>query len=84
MSDAVDPPIEVPASEVKNAWHEFVDLVSRGRQEVVVTRYGKPVIKLVPVDDKPAQLFGLQAGSVQTVGDIVAPLTEPWEAATGD
>lgn len=41
--------IEVPASEVKNAWHEFVDRVSGARQEIVVTRYGKPVMKLSPI-----------------------------------
>ena len=30
----------VPASEVKNAWHEFVDRVSRAREEIIVTRDG--------------------------------------------
>ncbi len=39
---------EVPASEVRNAWHEFVDRVSQAREEIVVTRSGKPVMKLTP------------------------------------
>lgn len=73
---------EVPASEVKNAWHEFVDRVSRTREEVVVTRYGKPVMKLSPIDEPEAQpgIFGFLAGTVTVHGDIVAPTGEEWEA----
>jgi prevent-host-death family protein len=73
---------EVPASEVKNAWHEFVDRVSRAREEIVVTRYGKPVMKLSPIDepeDLPG-IFGFLSGTVTVHGDIVAPTGEEWEA----
>ena len=72
---------EVPASVVKNSWHEFVDRVSRTREEIVVTRYGKPVMKLTPVDEahRP-RLFGFLAGTVSIHGDIVAPIDEAWEA----
>jgi prevent-host-death family protein len=73
-------PMEVPASEVKNAWHEFVDLVSRGRQEVIVTKYGRPIMKLVPVDNPAPKLVGLMAGTLVVVGDIVEPLDEVWES----
>ncbi len=73
---------EVPASEVKNAWHEFVDRVSQAREEIVVTRYGKPVMKLSPIEkseDQPG-IFGFLAGTVTVHGDIVAPTGEVWEA----
>jgi prevent-host-death family protein len=74
--------IEVPASEVKNAWHEFVDRVSQAREEIVVTRYGKPVMKLSPIDEPEDQsgIFGYMAGTVTVHGDIVAPSGEVWEA----
>lgn len=73
---------EVPASEVKNAWHEFVDRVSRAREEIVVTRYGKPVMKLSPIDAQEHQpgIFGVLAGTVTIHGDIVAPTGDTWEA----
>lgn len=74
--------IEVPASEVKNAWHEYLDRVSQAREEIVVTRYGKPVVKISPVEeseDRPG-LFGALAGTVTVRGDIVAPTGEKWEA----
>lgn len=76
----------VPASEVKNAWHEYLDRVSRERQEVVVTRYGKPVAKLVPIDAgegedaAPPSLFGWMRGTVTFSGDVLAPIDETWDA----
>lgn len=73
---------EAPASEVKQAWHEYMDRVSRGRQEIVVTRYGKPVMKLSPMEDRPssASFFGYLAGTVTIHGDVVAPSGEAWES----
>lgn len=73
---------EVPASEVKNAWHEFVGRVSQAREEIIVTRYGKPVMKLTPVEeseDRPG-IFGFLAGTVTSHGDVVASTGEVWEA----
>lgn len=74
--------VEVPASEVKNAWHEFVDRVSQAREEIVVTRYGKPIMKLTPIEAPEAGsgLFGCLAGTVTIHGDVVAPTGEEWEA----
>jgi prevent-host-death family protein len=73
--------IEVPASEVKNAWHEFVERVSRAREEIVVTRYGKPVMKLSPIEEPEDRtgIFGSLSGTVTIHGDIVAPTGEEWE-----
>jgi prevent-host-death family protein len=75
---------EVSASELKNAWHEYLDRVSRGRQEVVVTRYGKPVAKLVPIEadegGQPRSLFGMLRGSAVVHGDILSPIDEIWDA----
>lgn len=74
-------PIEVSASDLKNAWHEFLEQVSRGRQDVVVTRYGHPIARLTPYE-VPAEggLFGCLAGTVTVHGDIIAPIEEAWEA----
>ena len=76
---------EVPASEVKNAWHEFIDRVSRTREEIVVTRYGKPVMRLAPIEEstETPRVFGFLAGTVTVQGDLVAPTGEEWEAEGG-
>ena len=73
---------EVSASELKNSWHEYLEHVSRGRQEVVVTRYGRPIARLSPYEGEegPGRLFGSLAGSVTVHGDITAPMDEPWDA----
>lgn len=75
-------PLEVPASDIKNSWHQYLDRVSQAREEIIVTRYGKPVMKLTPIDepgDHP-EIFGFLAGTVTVHGDIVAPMGEAWEA----
>ena len=75
-------PVEVSASDLKNAWHEYLNQVVRGHQEVVFTRYGHPVAKLAPYapPEERGEIFGCLAGSVTVHGDIVAPIDEAWEA----
>jgi prevent-host-death family protein len=75
-------PLEVSASDLKNSWHEFLAQVSQARQEIVVTRYGRPVAKLSPYDGSGdgGEIFGSLAGSVTVHGDIIAPVGEPWDA----
>lgn len=75
-------PLEVSASDLKNSWHEFLERVSQGRQEVVVTRYGRPIAKLSPYEGPGDRggIFGCLAGSVTVHGDITAPVGEAWDA----
>jgi prevent-host-death family protein len=75
-------PLEVSASDLKNSWHEFLERVSQGRQEVVVTRYGRPIVKLSPYEGQgdAGGIFGSLAGSVTVHGDITAPVGETWDA----
>lgn len=73
---------DVPASEMKNAWHAWLDRVEQGREEVVVTRYGRPVAKLVPYQEEgeAPSIFGFLDGTVTVHGDLVAPVDERWDA----
>ena len=77
-----DEPLEVSASDLKNSWHEFLERVSQARQEVVVTRYGRPIARLSPYEgpEGPSGVFGSLAGSVTVHGDITAPVGEDWDA----
>lgn len=72
----------VSASELKNAWHAYLDRVSQARDEIVVTRYGKPIARLSPYrqGDEKVRIFGYLQGTVTVHGDIVAPTGEEWEA----
>ena len=71
---------EVPASVFKNSCLQLIDQVRQTREEIVVTRYGHPVAKLVAFEEGTAQLFGHLAGSVTIHGDVVAPVEVEWNA----
>ncbi|MDF5728678.1 MAG: type II toxin-antitoxin system prevent-host-death family antitoxin [Rhizonema sp. PD38] len=58
-----------------------MDQVQQSREEIVITKHGKPVAKLVPIEESPTQsIFGYLRGTVEVVGDIVSPIEEDWEA----
>lgn len=49
------------------------------RQSVVITKRGKPVAKLVPVEKKRDDIFGFLKGKIKVTGDVVAPAFTPEE-----
>jgi len=54
-------------------------VVARRREELIITKRGRPVAKLVPLrPDGP--LFGAMAGSVARQRDLVSPIDDHWEA----
>jgi antitoxin (DNA-binding transcriptional repressor) of toxin-antitoxin stability system len=60
-----------------------MDEVRDSGGEYVITKRGTPVAKLVPIHDERVPLLGSMRGTVKTLGDIVGPLDEPWEALEG-
>jgi prevent-host-death family protein len=81
--DPTDKPVrEISATAFKGSCVQLLDQVAQRRLPVVITKRGKPVAKLVPIDAGPVDIFGCMAGTVQIVGDIVSPLDDlDW---TGD
>ena len=72
----------VSAANFKTNCLRLMDEVAQRRVPLVITKRGKPVAKLVPIDDKPIDLFGCMAGTVKIVGDIISPIEDlEW---TGD
>jgi len=51
----------------------LMDEVQAKRETVVITKRGKPVAKLVPVEEQTDELFGFLRGKVTIVGDVVSP-----------
>jgi len=43
-------------------------------EPVVVTKRGKPVVKVVPAEPEKADLFGFMAGEFRIAGDIESPV----------
>jgi prevent-host-death family protein len=57
----------------------LLDEVDRERKEIVVTKRGRPVARLVPVRPEPAVIFGRLKGTGRIVDDILST-GESWEA----
>lgn len=73
---------EASASEVKNAWHSYLEHVRLTRNAVVITRYGRPIAKLVPIEPtlETGGLVGCLRGTVTEHGDLIAPTGAKWSA----
>ena len=56
-----------------------MDEVHAKRETVVITKRGKPVAKLVPVEEQTDDLFGFLRGKVTIVGDVVSPALKSGE-----
>jgi prevent-host-death family protein len=70
----------IPAGEFKAKCLKVLDEVQRQRKQVVITKRGKPVAKVVPMDRRPETFIGSMKGTMEIVGDIVAPIDVKWEA----
>ena len=73
--------MNMPAGVFKAKCLQLMDDVQKYHKEIVITKYGKPVAKLVPMEEtKPKTLFGHMKGTVKFHGDIMAPTGEAWFA----
>lgn len=72
----------MPAGRFKATCLKVMDDVRRRRVEVVITKNGVPVAKLVPLDEPRKDIFGCMVGTARIKGDITAPAApaEDWEA----
>ena len=71
--------VAVGSAEFKARCLELVDRVKESRAEFVVTRHGRPVAKLVPVDAvAPASLVGSMANSVLRYEGPFDPVPAAW------
>jgi prevent-host-death family protein len=70
----------IAAGEFKAKCLHLLDEVQQKRMEIVITKRGRPVARLVPIEEKVPSVFGRMKGSITILGDIVAPTGEIWEA----
>ena len=76
--------LKIGAGEFKAKCLRLLDDVQQTRQEIVITKRGKPVARLVPIVDQKPQIFGRMKGAIKILGDIVGPTGEKWFAESGD
>lgn len=72
----------IQAAEFKAKCLKIMDDVAKTGEEVVITKNGKAITKLVPYREAKSSLFGAHAGKLVERGDIVAPVGDAWNAET--
>jgi len=68
------------ASEFKARCLKLMDEVQETGEEIVITKHGKPVSKLVPFRVKASSLFGLHKNKISSQDHDIFSTDEKWEA----
>ena len=69
----------IKASEFKAKCLKLMDEVADGGAEIIITKNGRPVSRLVPYREKPSSFFGRNRDNIRILGDIVSPLEVDWD-----
>ena len=70
--------IEVPAGMFKNTCLALMDQVRDERMQVVITKHGSAVARLVPANVDAPSALGFMRGTVVAQGDVVSPDFDAW------
>jgi prevent-host-death family protein len=73
--------IRMPAGEFKARCLQLMAEVERTRRPVTITKRGRPVARLVPVDTEATPFLGALRSRIRIAGDITKPTEslEVWE-----
>jgi prevent-host-death family protein len=55
----------------------IMDEVQAKRETVVITKHGKPVAKLVPINKDTDEIYNFLAGKGSITGDVISPAISP-------
>lgn len=78
--------MNVNAAEFKAKCLKLIDEVAATHQSLVITKRGKPVARIVPIEPEAPLpgMFGYMNGTGEIVGDIINLPSESWSAEDGD
>ena len=69
----------IKASEFKAKCLKLMDEVADSGVEIVITKNGRPVSRLVPYRDEEPTMFGRNRDQIRILGDIISPLEFDWD-----
>ncbi len=76
-------PRTVEASEFEVKCLKLMDEVAERGEEIVITKNGQPLWRLLPYREAPRNPFGRNRDIVQIHGDLDEPIDVEWDAVTG-
>jgi prevent-host-death family protein len=65
------------ASAFKTRCLTVMDDVQATGEPVIVTKRGRPVVKVIPAEPEKGDILGFMAGEFEIVGDIESPVVPP-------
>jgi prevent-host-death family protein len=65
---------QMRASTFKARCLAVMDDVQATGEPVIVTKRGKPVVKVIPIKPEKDDIFGFMAGKAEIIGDIESPV----------
>lgn len=76
--------MHVSTVKLRQNLFKILDKVSKTHNEVIVTKRGKPIAKIVQIDDMDSSkdpLIGAMKGQGKTIGDLTQPVIDAtdWE-----
>jgi prevent-host-death family protein len=70
----------IQAGAFKAKCLQLMDDVNEKHISITITKHGKPIAKLVPIDPSPQDFFGCLKDTVTITGDVISPIDVDWEA----
>lgn len=73
--------MEITAANFRSNCFKILDEVDKKHIDVVITKRGKPIAKLVryETDDRSDPLLGRLPNVGTTIGDLTEPIEDEWE-----
>ena len=65
------------ASAFKTKCLTVMNEIQATGEPVIVTKRGKPVVKVIPAEPERGDILGFMAGEFEIVGDIESPVVPP-------
>ena len=69
-----------PAGNFKAKCLALIDQVYQNHEAIIITKYGKPLVKVVPINTSKDSGQKPLKDTATYIGDIISPIDDKWEA----
>ncbi|MEL6439411.1 MAG: type II toxin-antitoxin system prevent-host-death family antitoxin [Cyanobacteria bacterium J06621_8] len=69
----------ISTGEFKTHCLKLLDRVSKTKKTITITKHGKPMAKLTPIEEQAYSLFGCLKDTVEIKEDIIEGIESDWE-----
>lgn len=72
--------LTITAGKFKAQCLQIVNEVNEKHIGYVITKHGKPIARIVPIDETPADYFGCLQNAISIKDNLLAPINDEWDA----